>query len=156
MRPDLRAELEPLSRELSEAQSARASGGSLASGTRERELAEQMEALHQEMVDATVTFTFQAMKRKQWRALGVAHPPRDDNQIDAVYGVNEDTFFEAAIPASCVSPELDEATWAELLEECSDAEWGALRDAVSLLNRQDVEVPFSRAALQILRDSSDS
>jgi hypothetical protein len=153
MRADLRRRMGELSRELTEAEGVRAASGSLASGTRSRDLAEQLDALHAEMIEATVTFAFRAMPRREWRALGVAHPPRDDNRTDAMFGVNEDSFFGAAIRQSCVSPELDDETWQSFLDDVADVEWMALRDAVRMVNQEDVDVPFSRAASRILQAS---
>lgn len=156
MRADLRREMGLLSRELTEAEEARRVSGSLASGSRSRELAEALERLHEQMLEATVEFHLRAMKRRDWRALAVAHPPRDDTPMDLMYGVNEDTFFDAAIRQSCFDPELEPEVWDELLTECSDAEWGALRDAVRMLNTEDWDIPFSRIASRVLQSSEDS
>ncbi len=159
MRADLRSEMVDLNRELFEAQRARADNGSLSSGTRVRELAEELEALHQQMLDATLDFKVRGMSRRKWRELALAHPARDDVLSDQAWGVNEDTFFQVAIRQCCYEPELPDDTWAQLLDEdegLTEAEWEALRDAVVAVNRTDVDVPFSRAASRILAADSET
>ena len=153
MRSDLRAEVQALSSQLIDAEDARQASGSLASGTITRALAEQIDALQNEMQEATVRFVVQAMPRREWRALALANPPRDG--INTV-GVNEEVFFDTAIRYCCVEPELPTEAWDELLTECSEAEWVALRDAVRLVNERDLDVPFSKTASRILQASETS
>lgn len=156
MSADLREEMSQLARQLSKVEEERRASGSLASGSKSRELAERLAELSSEMEESTVWFRLRAMTKREWRALKVANPPRAEVESDVLYGGNEDALFEAAIPKSCVEPELSAEEWKELLDDLSAAEWGALRDAVVMLNDTDVDVPFSRTALAILQRSDDT
>lgn len=155
---DLVAQFEQAERELAEAgESARTS---LADGGRQREIAERIEALREQMQASTVDFRLRAMPRPRWREFIAAHPPRKDpktgevDERDRYVGVNTDTFYDALVQASAVDPDLDDEDWALLLgEKLTDRQFDQLADAAWALNRRDVDVPFSRAASRILRIS---
>ena len=82
------------------------------------------------------------------------HPPREDNQTDRALGLNQDTFFDAAIRACAVEPALDKADWDALDEVLSDAQWNTLANAAWAVNARDVDVPFSQRASRILARSA--
>ncbi|MFG3710127.1 hypothetical protein [Micromonospora sp. NPDC047730] len=154
---DLVAQFEQRERELVNAR--RAAGSSLAGSSKARELAEQIEALRQEMAESTVDFRLRAMPRPEWRAFVAAHPPRKVeggkvHEDDAHLGVNAETFFDALVQKSTVSPELDAEDWRLLLDEkLTDRQFDELSNAAWALNRREVDVPFSHAASRILRSS---
>jgi hypothetical protein len=144
-----------------------------------RDVAERMRALQDEMRAATVTFWLRALPPRQWQALEAAHPPRkgDDGKVldrDSLMGVNVDTFFRAVVPPSVYEPALDPFDWALLLGEvcssCGVAEgqphtdacegpsgglsqrqYDELASAAWLLNRVQVDIPFSRVASRMIR-----
>lgn len=176
MRADLVAEHEQLDRQLAKLVDKPVQK---LSGDGRGELKTRIEALEAEMAAATYPFRFRAMPKPRWRAFVAKHPPRrgesgEVNEGDAGIGVNRETFFDALIRESCVDPALDEEGWRKLLgdsveerarlaadgrqdeiedgvltdrqaDELSDAAWG--------LNRRDVDIPFSRAALRLSRTS---
>jgi hypothetical protein len=149
LRGDLQARFEELERQLVAAQ--RDTSDSLAAGSRPRELAEQIEALRREMADHTVTFTLRAVPRRAWTKLVADHPPREDNQVDRVLGVNEETFISVLIREATVDPELTDDQWDLLDEKLTEFQWQKLFNAAWSLNARDVDVPFSHAASTILR-----
>jgi hypothetical protein len=148
LRGDLVAKHEELERQLELAQKRELN--SLA-GNGAANLAEQIDALQDQMQEATFPFRLRALPRPQFRALVNAHPPRrnDENEIvddDKFIGVNAETFFDAMVRACLVDPELDEQGWNDLAESLTSHQWDALSDAAWGLNRREVDVPFSHAA----------
>jgi hypothetical protein len=152
LRGDLVAELQELQREMTDAEREEKAAGSL-DGGRARELAEQINALREQMLDDTIVVRLRALPRKKKRDLTAAHPPRDDNETDRLVGFNQDTLTAALLRACAVDP-LDEEDWARFEEVLSDGQWQALNNAVWSVNSQDVDVPFSRRASQILASSA--
>lgn len=162
LRGDLVAQWEDLDRQRDEAEKqARYGADSLASGGQARQLAEQMAALREQMVDSTVTFTLRALPRPKYRALVAAHPPRrgDDGQIvpedgQSGIGVNSETFWTPLIRACLTAPVLSEAQLTRLLDEVlSDRQFDQLALAALEVCRGDVDIPFSLAASRLTRDS---
>lgn len=62
------------------------------------------EAAVDEASERAVEVTLVAMKRKAFRDLMAAHPPRKDNEDDAQYGVNFDTFPPEFLAKSIAGP----------------------------------------------------
>lgn len=156
---DLVAEVEQSERELADTQ--RQPADSLAAGGKARLIAERIESLRQQMLDHTVEFVLRAMPRPRWKAFVAEHPPRKDDkgdvdERDRYVGINADTFYDALVRRSVVSPELDDEDWTLLLGDdgkLTDRQFDTLADAAWALNRRDVDVPFSLAASRILRTS---
>jgi hypothetical protein len=177
MRADLQAEYEDLERQLQDALTA--PRDSLAAGGNAREISGRMQALEEQMRDHTVVFLLRALPRPKWKALMAAHPPRKvegggQDERDKYIGVNVETFFEAMTRACTVEPQLSPAVWRVLFgdseAECqrltaegkadeieagklTDRQFDTLSNAAWVLNRADVDVPFSRAASRILASS---
>lgn len=157
LQADLVAAFEEAERDLEAAQ--RENLGSLAAGSRAREVAERIEAIRAEMEEATVDFRLRAMTRIAWRDFIAEHPPRKVqgggiDERDKYIGVNTDTFFPALVKRSVVAPELDAEDWQLLLDEkLTDRQFDELSNAAWALNRREVDVPFSSAASRILRTS---
>ena len=176
LRGDLVAEFEELDRQLAdEAAKAdavtdrRLNSNPLAGAQR---IAEAMAALREQMAAATVPFRLRALSPKRWAELRIEHPPRkgeDGKTIaeDAI-GVNAETFFEPLIRESIVHPVLSDTVWemlmsrAEPTEDDPDADkrglsggqLDSLGGAAWVLNRREVDIPFSRAASRILQTSA--
>lgn len=157
LRGDLQVQFEELERKLAEAE--KRTDDSLA-GKGTRAIAQQIEDLREQMLEHTIEFRLRAMPRPQWRAFVDEHPPRkgDDGGIDERdkwLGVNTDTFPDAMVRLSVVDPVLDDDDWATLDAALTDRQFDLLCDAGWALNRRDVDVPFSRAALRILGSASE-
>jgi hypothetical protein len=156
LRADLFARMEGLSRQLAEAESRRElANESLASVSPSRELATQLDALRQEMLEHTLTFHLRALPRRKFRAMGLEFPPRPSNAFDAMKGMNIEAAAEALVRRCLVTPVLDEEDWAALDEKLSDGQWQELANAAWAINDRDVEVPFLRTASRILQTSDD-
>lgn len=150
LRGDLQAEWESLERELRDlSQRGRESladdGG--------RSIVDRMHAIEDEMRDSTVTLRFRALPRREWFKMLTEHPPRDGNQFDKALGLNQESFFEAAVPMSLVEPELDKSDLSELLDMLSGAQYQAITNAIWEINASEVSVPFSPTASRMTASS---
>jgi hypothetical protein len=156
LRGDLVADHEQAERDLEQAQ--KTATDSLA-GSGVGEIVQRIEALEAEMRDSTVTFTLRALSKPRYRELVQAHPPRrgDDGEIvddDKGMGLNVETFYEDLLRRSVADPELDDEDWTALLDTITDRQFELLGMAAFLLNRSDVDIPFSLAASRAKRTTS--
>lgn len=154
---DLVAEFENLERQLDEA-ARRPASDSIEDDGGVTAIAEQMEALRQQMREDSHTFVVQALPRPAYQRLKDEHPPREseDGEIrreDVILDANYDTFLTPLLRASLVDPVLDDATWADLESKISDSQFNALVNAAVTVNKGGLSVPFSRAASAILSSS---
>lgn len=160
LRGDLVAEFEDLERELEDAEKDR--GNSFDAGAASAELADRMEALREEMKEQTYTFRVRALSRRAYRALVAEHPPRKAAAADGTekvdeadgFGFNADTFFEALLRVALVDPELSSKEFDGLLDRLTDRQFDELAGSAWLLNRTEVDIPFSQAASKLTRNTS--
>jgi len=157
LRGDLVADHEQAERDLELAQ--KAAVDSLAGNLEAAALVERIETLEAEMHQSTVTFTLRALSKPRYRELVQAHPPRrgDEGEIvddDKGMGLNVETFYEDLLRRSIVDPELDDEDWTALLDTITDRQFELLGMAAFLLNRSDVDIPFSLAASRAKRTTS--
>lgn len=158
---DLVAAHEQAERDLEQAQ--RDAGNSLA-GNGAAAIAEHIEALEAQMRESTETFTLRALPQKKnprddrptWRELIDRHPPRrgDDGEIveaDKGLLLDTSTFYDDLIRVSVVSPDMDDEDWENLFSVLTNSQYGDLSMAAWMLNRGDVDVPFSLAASRMRR-----
>lgn len=162
---DLVAEHEQLERELSQAK--KSSANSLA-GDGSAEIAERIEALEAQMLEATETFVLRALPQRKvpgddrptWDELIKRNAPRrgDDGEIveeDREGLLNKATFSDDMIRSCTISPEMDDEDWQNLFAALSDRQYVDLSNAAWLLNRGEINVPFSRAASRMRRATAD-
>jgi hypothetical protein len=99
-------------------------------------------------------FRLRAMRKPDFRALIDEHPPRrvaGDDGIERPHPrdrgseFNIDTFYEPLIRASVVDPVLTDQQWRQLFDEVlTDHYFNRLAISALFLNRNEVDVPFSR------------
>jgi hypothetical protein len=111
------------------------------------------------MREHTYEFRLRALPRAPWRALCRRAPAtqgrrRLGHRLRDRIGVNADTFYDAIIRACLVDPELTDDDWDQLAGALTDRQYDELSDAAWGLNRREVDVPFSRAASRMKRDSA--
>jgi hypothetical protein len=155
MRSDLQLQFEQLHRQLEAARRAPA-GDSFAGGAAEgdsRRIAEEIEALRQEMAGHVRVFVLQAVHRREWRDLLAAHPPRPK---DAPADHNTETFPVAVLVACSVKPKLSEEKAGRLIDMITPGQWGALWNTILELHGSSNPVPFSALASDILSRTSRS
>lgn len=155
LRGDLTADFEAAERELKQAQEAVADSKE---GAGVGAIIERIDGLRAEMLEHTEEFRVRAMPSPDFHAFKAAHPPRRDddgtlNASDIQLGFNVETFFDALLKASVISPELDEGDWDALLAVLTDRQYNTLIDAAWFVNRNEVNTPFSSAASLAKRNS---
>lgn len=85
--------------------------------------ADRLAAEHDDLVaeaeGAATRVWVTTVRRKKYRELADAHPPRDDNKGDASLGVNAMTFREALVPAAIteVTEDGEARQWADYSED---------------------------------------
>lgn len=156
LRGDLVADHEAAERDLEVAQKKPAD--SLA-GNGVGEIVERIEALEAEMREHTYDFRFRAIPKPDFRAMVAAHPPRRDEdgsvvEQDRYMMANYETMLTALVRACLIDPPPEEVDWDELDAKLTDRQQGNLADAAWFVNRGEVDVPFSRAASLVKRNSS--
>ncbi|WP_353707604.1 hypothetical protein ABRQ22_17235 [Cellulosimicrobium sp. ES-005] len=127
-------------------------------------LARRVRELESKMLADTVHFRLRALSRSEWAKFVAKHPPREGDDLDKAQGINREAFFEDVIPESIIAvtradtPEdFDPGDdWGPLADEMTDRQYSDFAQAVFLLNRGEVSVPFSRAASRLSRDSSET
>jgi hypothetical protein len=154
LRGDLLADFTRLEEQLAELdRPGNETAASLAGDGRAR-LAEEIEAVRQQMLAASREFKLRALPRRRWTALVAEHAPREGNEVDAARGVNISTFLAAIIRECTYDPALTAAQWDRLLDDVfNDAQFDELANAAWTVNRRTVDVPFSRAASRIRSNS---
>lgn len=120
---------------------------------------ERLEALEAEMKAATYPFRLRGMPKPKFRALVAAHPPRRDEkgdirEEDRALRLNRETFFDDLTRASIVDPELTDEQWTMMLAKMTDRQLDLLATVAWNLNRDDVDIPFSRGVSLMNRSSS--
>lgn len=151
LRGDLVAEYEDLDRQREEAEKTD-TGDSLASGSGTAVIAARMDAVREEMKASTILVAMEAMTRRDFLKLCSLHPVRRDedgtpNREDIGLGVNVETIWGPLIRACWVDPVVDKARLTKLLDDkLSDSQYNGLANLAWLVNRGDVDIPFSYAA----------
>ena len=156
MRGDLVADHEAAERELEKAE--KRPGTSLA-GNGAAEIAARIQALEAEMQDSVWEFRLRALPAPKYRAFKAEHPPRvkDDGEPekkDLVFEFNIDEGAEPLARMCLVDPELDDETWAQLMNALTLEQFEELAAAAWMLNRGGVDIPFSSAASELMQASA--
>lgn len=153
MRGDLQARFEELERQLHEARRKPSDGSLASSGAEARRIAEELVAVQEEMKGHVRVFLLRAKTRKEWSDLAKEYPPRKE---DAPADFNRDTFPVAALAACSVKPRMSVEQAGRLVDRLTQGQWRTLWEAILDLNGGTGEVPFSRAASEILSSTSRS
>lgn len=163
LRGDLVADFEAVDAELAAAANKPAT--SLA-GNGTGPLLERLDALEAEMRDNQYPFRLRALPRRKrpgddrpsWEELAKQHPPREREDgtlepLDAMAGVNRETFDEPFLRVVIVDPVMTDDEFAELLSSLSDRQYADLMNTAWDVNQGRVDIPFSRAASRIRQNS---
>ena len=120
-------------------------------GSKAPEFDEPLGALREQIEEATLTLTFQALSQARFRDLCDRHPSRKDDDgvvtvVEDLIGVNYVNFFPELFTLSLVDPLLDDEDVKILVtEKLDDRQWTELTDVLWELNRKRVQIPFSSA-----------
>lgn len=150
LRADIQQKIEELEKRLIAIRAAD-SDGTLAGNTDAAPVADEINALIEEAKESTVDVLLRALPRKQWSDLVTKNPPKSDDYLYEVVGLMND-----AVPACWVTPELDTETLEALLDGITQGQWDRLCETTQMLNRGDVNVPFSALATRVHQGSGAS
>lgn len=152
LRPDLIEAWDTAVGELEELEATPATGRRMASKAPadKAEKAKQVQELEAAIEEASADFRFRALPAPEWRTLCDNHAPRPGSQLDLMSGYNTDAVLDEAVRASLISPEFDDASWAQLLSVVSGGEWNELRRCAGNVNRSVPETGKSQLAHSIL------
>lgn len=145
LRGDLAATYGALQRQLADIADPREGSESLSGNSAKREIQEQLDAVGQQMRQATQTFTLRALSRRAHSELLAQHPPRPDDRHDMMVGYNRETLGYALARACLVDPVVSPAQWERLSDVLSPGEFSKLDLAASKLTFNEVNIPFSSA-----------
>jgi hypothetical protein len=120
------------------------------------ELAAGIDALEAEMRDNSYPFRLRALSKSAYRSFKADFPPRigedgEVNKRDQAFDFDAEAGFEPLLRMSLVDPDLDDEEWAHLLETLTERQFDDLAGTAWILNRGEIDVPFSRAASRLNR-----
>lgn len=149
LRADIQQQIEELEKKLIAIRAE--SDGTLAGNADASPIADQINALIDEAKESTIDVLLRALPRKQWSDLVTKNPPKSEEFLYDVVGL-----MNEAVPACWVSPELDDETREALLDGLTQGQWDRLSEATQMLNRGDVNIPFSALATRVHQGSGAS
>lgn len=113
-------------------------------------LAQELDDLRvPEKIPGAVIITVGEIPDRREQLILDEHPPRKSNPVDEASGYNRDTFPNALIQASLVSPEVTPEQFDEWAGTVSPANWNKVWAAVQRVNHGQVDVPKSSAVLAL-------
>ena len=97
---------------------------------------DEHDAFVEEAIERAVIVHLQHLPRKKFRELLRAHPPREDDEVDAMYGVNFDDFAEAFLPLSIASVEPETPPDRQaFLDDLPEGDYNRIFSTAYFLNR---------------------
>jgi hypothetical protein len=139
-----------------ELQLANAPAATSLEGSGKRLIAEQIQALQEQMREATVDFHLRALPSRRWGVLFADQPQRKENESAEDW---EPRWFEwqsRMVSHTCVDPEMSPEQISELVDLLHYRAWVELATKAYVLNMGEVDVPNSEAASELTRDSEQT
>lgn len=128
----------------------------LADASPRRAIAEQLQAIREQMVEATVDFHLRAFSPRAWGIFWNSKPERADGESAEAWDGRIFPFWCELVSRSCVDPEMEPGQVAELAEELNSGSWTRLVNQCILLNHREVDVPNSVAASDLTGNSEQT
>jgi hypothetical protein len=154
LRGDLVAEHEELERRL---RTASRTAPNLGQRSEASQIAEQMQALEQQMAASVTTFTLEAMPALEWSEFYNARPQRQKDDDEQTHNARWFEWVCRLVARSVIEPfTMTAEQVAELVTVLSGHQWDELSDAAWGLNSKEVTVPFSVAASALTPQSEQS
>ncbi len=120
----------------------------------------QIDALYDQALEETVTFTFRDIGRKAYDALVAEHPPTKEQKDDykaqdgpGNLGFNPETFPPALISACCVDPEISLAQATLICDTWSEGDIQELFLCAIAVCKEKTSIPFGKSASAVMSDS---
>lgn len=127
---------------------------SLGDETSAEAIAERMEALREQMIEARAWFTMRALTKGRWRGMQAALPVKAEGQSDEDAAAAYHQWVCKLVSATCAEPAMSQEQADRLHDALSDGQWQALSNAAWAVNTQNQAIPFSVAASALTRRSA--
>lgn len=114
------------------------------------EKAAEIEALREAMGDDYLEIVIEPLPLHVWRSFKSAHPARDGNNDDALFGIDTDLLMLTMVPQAVVEPELSDDDW-QIIFQQRGADLSEMAVALFGLQETPVKPPKSRRGSQISR-----
>lgn len=154
LRNELYTEIERLDTELNIVQQ-KTPVGTMAVNPDVRRLMREIDAVREEMAAYSEPFLLRAIPQPEFVQMKADHPPRAGDPQDHEAGLNRDVMTEVLLRRCIVTPEFTDDLWQEFLRAITDWQYEQLAATAWGLNRGEVSVPFSSAALRVKRYDSE-
>lgn len=159
-RGDLRAQIELLDAELvtlrNREKDRPASSMRITDTSDSQALAARIQGLQDEMEESWLDLEVETQRYADWEEFKRKNPPREGNEVDANAGFNFDKLVFEFVPKCVVEPELDAEDWEAIFDYCSPADLRNLGSTVYALHQIGTDIPLSRAASAVMRQSDDA
>jgi len=144
LRGDLVAEFQALERQLQTASTVAPSLGERAPA---RVIAEQMQALREEMTAAEIPVRLRALPALEWANFAATRPaPRKDDESKDAWLARWFAWMAELVSRCAIDPVMTVEQVGQLVDHLSGVQWDDLSNAAWSLNEQRVKIPFSDAA----------
>ena len=148
---DLVEEATRLERQLAELKPATNLEGSGRQG-----IVDQLEAVRELMVDATVDFKFRAIGARTWGLFYSGAPARKDNESNEDWEPRNFTWQADMVSRSCIDPVMTAEQVGDLVDEIHARSWAELANAAFMVNMGGIDIPNSVAASDLTPDTSQT
>ena len=128
----------------------------LADASPRRAIVDQMEAIREQMVEATVDFHLRAFSPRAWGIFWDSKPERAEGESAKDWDERIFPFWCDLVAKSCVDPEMEPEQVAEFAEDLNNGSWTRLVNQCILLNHREVDVPNFAAASDLSPDSEQT
>lgn len=118
--------------------------------------AEEHDEFVREAEQRAVKVVVKALGRRRWRELVGEHPPREGNEADEGLGVNDETFGDALVAASVISPEMSDGEMTDFLDSLRDADFQRIYMQCFWLNRGQGEAPKASLASELTSRNAET
>lgn len=108
-------------------------------------IAEQIEALREQMRASEVDFRLRALPGREWRKLHNRLPVRSQSSSDEEFNDRFFAWTTELVSRSCFEPAMAPEQVIDLVDRLPGSSWDALSGAAWALNAGKVNVPFSSA-----------
>lgn len=119
-------------------------------------LAEQIEALREQMRGSEVAFRLRAIPARDWTPLYGASPIRKDGEAEDLWNARWFAWLAEVVSRTLVEPAMTPEQVGQLVDGLPASSWRTLSDAAWGLNTGEVSVPFSAAASALTRTSGET
>lgn len=127
---------------------------SLADETSAEAIAQRMETMREQMLEARQWFIFRALPKKRWRGLKGVLPTKQAGQSDDDAADEYHAWLCKLVSATCIDPVMTQEQADRLSEDLSDGQWGALAGGAWSVNSENQQLSFSAAASGLTRRSA--